>query len=203
MLNEEPPFLEEAIRVAESKLSIILGTPCKISLQINLDDNLFKIVEQVDSLMFREELRYTKEEIELRVNTNGFILFMAKIQDKTLSLLFGYNDNSIPGGFYLDTLASVIEGKGIGSTLVALLLIYCYETGYSYISLNTEEFDEKKRPLRKFYESIGFQYIYTNQNEGDLMRIQLSPERIIPIYKKFVSTIPNQSHQTPSNQPIN
>lgn len=203
MSSEEPPFLEEAHRIAEAKLTRVLGLPCKISFYLTLNEKLFRIIKEVELEMFREELRYSKEELESRVNLKGFILFIATAGDKPVSLLFGYNDPTIQNGFYLDTLASVIEGKGLGSTLVALLLIYCYEAGYSIISKNTEEIDEKKRPLRKFYESIGFKYLYTDPNNGDLLRIQIAPDIITPIYKKFIEITPNQSQQSPSsNQSI-
>lgn len=203
MSSEEPPFLEEAHRTAEAKLSRVLGSPCKISIHLHLDDKLFRIIKEVELEMFREELRYTKEELEDRVNLKGFIFFIATVDDKPISLLFGYNDPAIQNGFYLDTLASVLEGKGVGSTLVALLMIYCYEAGYNLLSLNTEELDEKKRPLRKFYESIGFQFLYTDPNDGDLLRVQITPDKVTPIYKKFIAAAPSQSQQTPSsNQSI-
>ena len=181
----EPPFLEEALRSAELKINRILGAKTKISIHIMLDDRLAEIIEFMDSQMFREELRYTRTEILERGEQKGFILFLCTVEEKPICLLYGYADPEVANGFYLDTLATLIGGKGIGSTLLATMLIYCFEAGFNILSLYTEEKDEKNRPLRKFYEAVGLEYILTN-NFGDLMQIQLDPKHLASIYNKYV-----------------
>ena len=68
--------------------------------------------------------------------------------------MYGYELD--PSTFFLDEVVSLSEGKGIGKSLVRLLIQHCKVKGYGVIRLYTEEVDEKGRRLRSFYESLGF-----------------------------------------------
>ncbi len=193
-MSMEPPFFEEALRAAEAKIARVAGADAKISVEIALYEKLMDILELMDTHMFREELRYSRAEFKEKGDMSNFALLLCEVEKRPASFLFGYSDPKVEGGFYLDTLATLIEGKGIGSTLIALLMVYAWETGYNTLSLNTEENDEKGRPLRRFYEALGFRYLGTDPKEGDLMRIILSPEHVNAVFKKYIlgqrSTMP-------------
>jgi ribosomal protein S18 acetylase RimI-like enzyme len=65
------------------------------------------------------------------------------------------------------------EGKGIGRSLVKLLIRHCRSKGYSVIRLYTEEIDEKGRKLRLFYEGLGFRLRDSLPERGIEMRYSL------------------------------
>jgi hypothetical protein len=173
-MSEEPPFFEEASRRVEEKLSTLLSEPVKISVHITLDRKLIDEIIKIESSMFRDELRYSFWELMARSEKPGFVLIMVRQRREPLAFFFGYEDSELPAGYYGDTLASVIEGKGVGSSLFALVHIYCYENGYSYFTCHTEEVDEKGRKLRDWYIAMGMDYISTIPEHGDLMRVKLT-----------------------------
>jgi len=66
--------------------------------------------------------------------------------------------------------------------LILLLLIYCYHLNYQIITLYTEEQDEKGRPLREFYERLGFIYIDTDRETGVFMKHKLDVDDLLKLY---------------------
>jgi hypothetical protein len=177
-MSEEPPFFDEASRRLEERLGSLLGENVEISVHLSLDGKLIDEIIKIESSMFRDELRYSLWELMAKSEKPGFTLIMVRQGREPLAFFFGYEDSELPGGYYGDTLASVIEGKGVGSSLFALVHIYCYESGYSHFTCHTEEVDERGRKLRDWYLTMGMDYIETTHEYGDLMRVRLTPEHV-------------------------
>jgi len=187
-LDETVPFFEDALRKAERRLSSTLGEQCGVRITLSMDDELFEAIEGIEHDKFRTELQYSLEELRERNNLRGFVLFTVACGGRPVAFLFGYNDTVDQSSFYLDTVATVIEGKGIGSILVTLALIYCYDVGYGKVELYTEEEDEKGRHLKQFYENLGFRHVSYDPKNGLGMLNDLNPFVLKKVYEKFLKT---------------
>jgi len=185
-MSEEPPFFEEAIRQVEERLGNLFGAQCNISVHVFLDDRLADEVHRIDSNMFRDELTYSIDELRKKGEKRGFVLMVVRSGMEPVAFFFGYEDPDFEGSYYGDTLASVVEGKGIGSSLFSLVHIYCYENGYTHFSCHTEEMDEKGRRLRDWYLGAGMEYLGTHPKEGDLMRVKLTLQHASWMHKRFI-----------------
>ncbi len=185
-MSEEPPFFEEASKRVEERLGTLLGEPVKISVYVSLNRKLIDEIIKIESNMFRDELRYSLWELMTRSEKPGFVLIMVRQDSEPLAFFFGYEDPELPGGYYGDTLASIVEGKGVGSSLFALVHIYCYENGYNHFTCHTEEVDEKGRKLRDWYIAMGMDYISTTSEYGDLMRVRLTPGHANWMYHRHI-----------------
>jgi hypothetical protein len=185
-MGEEPPFFEEALRRVEERLGSLVGEPIKITVHLSLDRELIDDILSVDSRMFREELRYTVWDLIKRGERDGFVLLLVHRDNEPLAFFLGYEDAELPGGYYGDDMASLIEGKGVGGSLFTLVHIYCYENGYNYFTCHTEEVDESGRRLRDWYKTMGMYLVKTTQEEGDLLRVKLTPEHIVWMYHRNV-----------------
>lgn len=178
-------------RLAEEKLAETFGRPIYIKIKNHVDEAVVSAIRKIESSAFREELRYTKEEILDKSLNQGFISILIYDLNKPIAFLFGYSEQSNPSTFYLDTVATLIEGRGLGSCLINLILLHCYESGYALITLRTEEQDEKGRKLRLFYEKFGFRVYPCDPREGiamineiDKLDTNLLVDRILPSEKK-------------------
>jgi GNAT superfamily N-acetyltransferase len=185
-MSSKIPTLATALETTQKKLTEILGEHCTVKAHATLNDNLLKIIINIDNQKFREELRYEHEDILEHGRLKGFMLIIAECEDQPIGMTYGY-DELQSKGYFLDTLASMIEGKGIGRILATLLLIHCQNKGYKHVTLYTEERDEKGRQLRRFYEKMGFTYIGTEEGKGDIMQIQLTDEKVSNLYAKYVA----------------
>jgi hypothetical protein len=181
-MSEEPPFFEEASRRVEERLGTLLGEPVKISVHVSLDRKLIDEIIKIESTMFRGELRYSLWELMARSERPGFILIMIRQGREPIAFFFGYEDPELPGGYYGDTMASTVEGKGVGGSLFALVHIYCYESGYSHFTCHTEEVDEKGRKLRDWYLAMGMEHVNTTAEYGDLLRVRLTSGHVNWMY---------------------
>ncbi len=74
----------------------------------------------------------------------------------------------------------------MGSSLFALVHIYCYENGYSHFTCHTEEMDEKGRKLRDWYRAMGMEHVNTTPEYGDLMRVKLTPGHVSWMYHRHI-----------------
>ena len=185
-MSEEPPFFEEASRRVEERLGSLLGEPVKISIHLSLDRNLIDDVLRIDSRKFREELRYTVWDLIKRGERDGFALLLVRAGKEAIAFFFGYEDADLPGGYYGDDMASMDEGRGIGSSLFTLVHIYCYENGYTHFSCHSEEVDESGRKLREWYKAMGMDLVNTTPEEGDLLRVELTPGHVSWMYHRYV-----------------
>ena len=186
-MGEEPPFFEEAARRVEERLGKQLDVPVKISVHVSLDRPLIDEVLKIDNRMFREELRYTVWDLIKKGEKPGFFLIMVRGGREPLAFFFGYEDDELPGGFYGDDMASVVEGKGVGGSLFTLVHIYCYENGYTHFSCHAEEEDEKGRRLNNWYKTVaGMDLVKTSSDEGDLLRVELTAEHVNWMYHRQI-----------------
>jgi GNAT superfamily N-acetyltransferase len=180
------PKLEEAIFTAKSRLHEKLGKTCDIVIFVSPNNQVLDIIETIDHEKFREELWITNEELEEKTRRKGFIAFLIYFENQPIAFLYGYQNTENTSGFYLDEVATRIEGKGVGKILIVLSLIYCVEAGYTYVTLYTENSDEKGRRLKEFYEHIGFQVIENENEFGILMRYDIKEEKLLPLYNRIM-----------------
>jgi len=176
---EDPvPFLEDALVAAEERLRGALGRDCRIDIHVNLSEELARAVERIDHERFRPDLQYTLEDLRDRGGKGGFALFVLTCGGEPTAFLYGYTDEQDGAKFFIDSVATLIEGKGIGSILVTLALVYCYDTGYGSAGLYTEEVDEGGRHLVKFYEDLGFHVVGEDPDRGVVMSSELEPSKL-------------------------
>jgi len=100
--------------------------------------------------------------------------------------MHGYSDRDEGLTFFLDSIATIIENRGIGSTLVSLALLHSLEKGYRLVTLWTEEKDDKDRLLRRFYEKLGFNFIEDNPTKGVVMSEKLDHESVLRLFYERV-----------------
>ncbi|MBL7167081.1 GNAT family N-acetyltransferase [Candidatus Bathyarchaeota archaeon] len=172
------PFLEDAMRAAEGRLRDTLGRECRICIHVHMSGELTQVVDRIDHEKFRPELQYTLEELMAKAGNGGFVLFMLTCDDEPTAFLYGYTDEGDGSRFFLDSVATLIEGKGIGSILVTLALVYCHDIGYRSVELYTEEVDERGRHLVKFYEDMGFDLADKDPDKGVVMRSYLDASKL-------------------------
>ncbi len=195
-MTEEVPYFENALRAAQERLTRILGEECVVRIHVELDDGLINVVEGIDHEKFRQELWYDPEEIRRRSDERGFVLFLVVCGGRPVAFLYGYEDAE-RSGFFLDEVATLVEGRGVGTILVSLLLMYCYDVGYGSVRLYTEEDDERGRHLRRFYENIGFQRIGSTPEEGVEMRLKLEAAMLREVYTKYIEPESARSYTPP------
>ncbi|KON30958.1 hypothetical protein AC482_02380 [miscellaneous Crenarchaeota group-15 archaeon DG-45] len=186
MDEEMVALFENALRAAEERLSGALGEQCRVRIALDIDEGLLEAIQQIEREMFRPELRYTAEELEARRREGGFVLFQVVRGGRVIAFLFGYTESTDTPIFFLDTVATLVEGKGLGSMLVSLALLYCYDTGYGSVELFTEEEDEKGRRLADFYGNFGFSVVYRDPAKGIRLRNLLDPEVLRDIYREYI-----------------
>jgi len=172
------PYLEDALNAAEKKLGDALKKSCRLGVHVRMSEELTEVVEQIDHEKFRPELQYTLVELTERCEKGGFLLFTLTCDGEPTAFLYGYTEEADVIKFFIDSIATRVEGKGIGSILATLALVYCYDTGYSSVELFTEEVDDKGRHLVKFYESLGFQLVGDDPDNGIVMSHDLQPLKI-------------------------
>ncbi len=161
---DDVTHLFEGLRKAEVLLSERLGKPVEVRASTTLDEAALGVFESVDYRAFKEELWYSREEIASKSRLNGFTAFTVLVEGELVGMLYGYELD--PSTFFLDEVVALYEGKGIGKSLVKLLIQHCGVKGYGVIRLYTEEFDEKGRRLRGFYEGLGFRLSDAQPEQG-------------------------------------
>ena len=180
------PFLEDALTASEERLKGALGIDCRIDIRVHMSEELAGVVERIDHERFRLELQYTLEELRYRASMGGFALFILTCGGEPTAFLYGYTDEKDGTKFFIDSVATIIESKGIGSILVTLALVYCYEAGYGSAGLYTEEVDERGRRLVKFYEDLGFQIVEEDPDRGVVMSSGLEPDKLRSACMRYI-----------------
>jgi GNAT superfamily N-acetyltransferase len=170
-LDEDFTHLSIGMRETEGFLSDRLGKTVTVRACTTLDEETLGLFEYIDHRAFKDELWYGREEIALKSGRKGFIAFTVLMEGDPVGMLYGYELE--PSTFFLDEVVALNEGKGIGRSLVKLLIQHCRRKGYSAIRLYTEEIDEKGRKLRLFYEGLGFRLCDTQPERGIGMRYSL------------------------------
>jgi RimJ/RimL family protein N-acetyltransferase len=185
-LELEIPPLEDALKRSEQRLSKKLGESITIHFQTYLDDKLIEKITEIDHEKFRTELWYSKDELLEKSHKKDFICLIVHLNGEPVAFLYGYDDEFDPHWFFLDEIATRFEGKGIGKVMIVLLLVYCFELNYTYVTLYTEDQDEKGRRLREFYENLGFTYMGTDPQVGVIMKYEIREEELAKLYNRVM-----------------
>ena len=185
-MSQSLPLFEDAHKRAEKSLSQTLGSNTKITIRSYLDEHLISRLTEIDHEKFRNDLWYSNEELLEKTSKKDFVCFLLYMDNNPVAFLYGYDDEFDPNWFFLDEIATRIEKKGIGRVLITLLLIYCVELGYKYVTLYTETIDEKGRSLREFYEHIGFKHLADDPEKGVIMVYTIDEDEITALYKRVM-----------------
>lgn len=180
------PFLDDALSVAEKKLNGILSKDCRVELHFQMGGELIQAVQRIDHEKFSPELQYSLEELRLRGMKEGFVLFLITCGGEATAFLYGYSDTKKMSTFFIDSVATLVEERGIGSILVTIALMYCYYVGYKSVELYTDNIDDEERCLVNFYEDLGFQVMGNNKDMGVFMHCDLEPSRIRYFCEKYI-----------------
>lgn len=183
---ETLPLLEDAMRHAEDRAKEKLGRPCTLFIYTHVSDALLVKLEAIDHQKFRQELWYSHDEFIEKTRQRDFVCFVLSADGEPSAFLYGYDYADDSSAFFLDEIATLVEGKGMGKILIALLLVYCYELRYRYVVLYTEDIDDKGRRLRQFYEHIGFNEVKTDSELGLVMKIELTENGLISLYNRII-----------------
>ena len=141
----------------EKGLSEILQSKIELIFPDVWNDEYYCWFQEVEKKAFRENLRYSFEEVQERLkNTDSFFLFIL-LDYKPEALILGssclFNSKKL---FFLDTIAVKKTGQGIGTILLNYLIEWLKRERYLGIKVYTEEIDEKNIRLQNFYEKLGF-----------------------------------------------
>lgn len=178
------PEYEELRKTAEEKLNKSLNRECDVELVKGYDEETLRIIMDIDHEKFREELRYNRKEIKERMKNPGFLCFLIYVDRKPIAFEYGYNVDE--GVYFSDSQATLIEGKGIGTTQFALEILYLYHKGYTKIKLNTEELDEQGRALQRFWERMGFVKLSEDKDGNVEMELELTPDAARYQYERYI-----------------
>ncbi len=185
MTQTIPPF-PELVREAENRLSRVLKGRLVISIHRELDETLKTAIQTIDHEKFREELRYSRDELDTRTGKKGFLCLLANLDGRTVAFDYGYEDEE-EGTFYSDSTATLIEGKRVGSTLFALEILHSYHQGYKRTKQSTEEQDDKGRPLTQIWGRLGFEAVSMDPSGNIEMVLTHKPQRMRSLYEKYIS----------------
>ena len=174
--------MRRAVERAEERLE----QDCSITVHTHLSDKLIAQLEGIDHEKFRRELWYTSDDFLEKTKQKDFVCFVLSVSHEPVAFLFGYDYKDEPQGFFLDEVATHIEGKGLGKILITLLFVYCYELGYNSVVLYTEDLDQERRPLREFYEHMGFYIATTDPTLGVIMRHNIEEKSLKALYKRVM-----------------
>jgi hypothetical protein len=178
------PGFEVLKKSAEERLSKSLEGECKIQIIESFDKETSLIIHKIDNMKFRKELQYNQNEIVDRMNKPGFICVLIYLNEEPIAFEYGYNISDEV--FFSDSQATLVEGKGIGSTQFALEILYLFHNGYDTIQLTTEELDEQGRSLRSFWERLGFVKIGEDKDGNVDMELKLSHDAAWLLYQKYI-----------------
>ena len=160
---------------AQERISRQLGRPVELVVLRGFSEAALEDITRLDNVKFREELRYSREEAASRMQRPGFLCLLVYSEGGLVAFEYGYDMGE--GVFFSDSQASLVEGRGIGSTLFALEIILQYLDGYRKVMLFTEEVDGQGRRLREFWERLGFKKT-SEEEEGGTSPWKLSWGRI-------------------------
>jgi len=184
--DETPPFFEDALRRAVERAEEKLERPVRVTVFTHLEERMMAKLEAIDQEKFRQELWYTHDEVAEKARKKDFMCITLSVEGNPAAFIFGYDYDGDPTAYFLDELATLIEGKGLGKILITLALIYCYELDYGSVILYTEETDQIGRHLREFYEHVGFKYVTTDPALGVVMRYDLEEKALAALYRRVM-----------------
>ncbi len=155
------------------------GKEFRITIETKLDPLKISAIQLIDTKNFRKELRYSVEEFIERTKQPDFYCLLIYNQDLLVAFLFGYKDESLEDAFYLDTIASILQRKGIGTLLLLCALVICYLMGFRYMTLRTELIDERGQHPFEFFKKNGFYRFECPPEEGIAMKKELTENDVV------------------------
>ena len=161
----------------ESNLSKLLHRRVRLIFPSKWDKTYHNWYETLELEGFREELRYTPEEILERIEKPDLLLFFVVTEQRPLAVLLSYTmEGEWEKTLYVDTIAVREQGKGIGRAIMNAIIEWGRLKNYRAVVLDTEEQNEKGLPLRKFYERLGFVLDDSDERGNLTMRLRLRSE---------------------------
>ncbi len=129
---------------------------------------------EIESGAFRPELRYSKEELEQRLENDNLLFFFLSSDEGREGVVLAYDDPDSPEDtLYLDTIAVKRTGLGIGRFLMDALVRYARIKEYRAIRLDTETINERGKELVKFYQTLGFTKVDAAEDGNITMMLTL------------------------------
>ena len=171
-------------KMAEDKLSKRLNAKCFVKLVKGYDKETLRIIQDIDNIKFRQELQYSEREIIERMRKPGFLCFLIYLDSQPIAFEYGYD--IAKKEYFSDSQASLIEGKGVGTTQFALEILYLYLENYKKVYLTTEEFDEQGRALQNFWERMGFVKISENMDGNIEMELELNHDSAQYLFQRYI-----------------
>jgi GNAT superfamily N-acetyltransferase len=161
----------------EANLSELLRRKVKLIFPSKWNKTYHNWYETLEREAFREELRYSPEEILERIDKPDLLVFFVVSEQRPLAVLLSYTmEEEWAKTLYVDTIAVREQGKGIGRAIMNAIIEWGRLKNYRAIVLDTEEQNEKGLPLRKFYEGLGF-VLDDSDDHGNLtMMLRLRSE---------------------------
>lgn len=165
----------EVLKNAEVNLFKRIGLKFKVVMKTSLSQELISDLMEIENKAFKSELKYSREEFLERAKKRNFLLLAVYTSGKPIGFALGYKDDN--ESFYLDTLATLVESKGIGTTLFRLMSIFCFKKGFRHITIRTESDSNERSPIR-FFEKMGFYRVPCDPSEGVAMKRDLNGHTI-------------------------
>ena len=176
-LKLNPLNLEKNISIWKSlklELKKKLKTSVKLIFPKTWNNKYYEWFQEIEKATFREELRYSFQEMETRLNHDNVVFLFILVNDKLQVTLLGYLfPDEAKHTFFLDTIAVRNYGKGIGVLVLSWFIKWLKKEKYKFLRVETEEMDEKKILLYNFYKNLGFKLKERNDNGNLTMILQL------------------------------
>ena len=169
---------QKIVELTNEFLKRHFGNHFRITMETTLDHLKISAIQSIDTKNFRNELRYSVKEIIERTKQPDFNCLLIYNQDSLVAFLFGYKDESLNDAFYLDTIVSILQRKGIGSLLLHCALVICYLMCFKYMTLRTELIDEKGQHPFEFFKKNGFYRFECPPEEGIAMKKELTDNNV-------------------------
>jgi len=135
------------------------------------NNEYYEWFHQIEKIAFREELRYSFQEIERRITYDNVVFLFILVDNKLEATLLGYLfPDKTKHTFFLDTIAVKNYGKGVGVIVLSWFIKWLKKEKYKFLCVETEEMDEKKILLYNFYKNLGFTLKERN-DKGNLTMI--------------------------------
>jgi len=157
-----------------SDISNVLHKKVQIIFPDNWNEFYYLWFQDVEKNAFREDLRYNFSDVNDRLRNLNVLFFFIIVDQKPEALFLGYSPQGAENQtYYIDTIAVKHQGQGIGRFMLKSVIEWAKRVNFKTIMLDTEEIDEKKILLQKFYKGFGFRVVKKDQNENLTMVLNL------------------------------
>jgi hypothetical protein len=181
------PSLTELLRMTEDALGEKLQGKVSVEVHTHNNEKLLTEITMIDTVKFREELRYTRDELKQKLGNPGAFCLMVYLDGEPIAFDYGYDESDRV--YFSDTSATLIERKGIGKMLGVLELVHLYEKGYDSLLFTTEEMDEMGRPLRQIWENLGYKTVSVAPDGAVDMMLEITPEVVEERVRKVYNIV--------------